>query len=122
MGPIDKVYRAFFMAYLKPAISLEEQIMRLKANGLQFNDEAKAKHHLRYIGYFRLRGYFSSIAIDPTDWKQGFRPDVGFEYLLDIYNVDRELRLLTAHMLERFEVAIRALLVEHFCGHLGPVW
>ncbi len=110
------------MHYSKQAISVEAQVAHLIARGMRVADPAQAAQHLRYVGYFRLRGYFSSLVVDPLDWSLGFRPGTDFELLLALYNMDRDLRLLFMHLLERFEVAVRTLLVQHFCPELGAAW
>ena len=110
------------MPYTKPAITISDQLERLTRRGLHVEDTRRATHHLRYVSYFRLRGYFAQLSKDPQDWRSGFREGATFEDLLDLYNVDREIRLFATHMLERLEVGLRALLIQHFCDGLGPVW
>ncbi len=122
-GPADaNLPGLFLMPYSKPAIAIDDQLARLRRKGMIIQDEALARHYLCYISYFRLRGYFKSLAEDADNWKNGFKPGITFEQLINLYNVDREIRLLLSHMLERFEVALRTLLVEQFCDRLGPVW
>lgn len=45
------------MKYKKTAISISEQIERLKHRGLNIEDEDKASHYLGNISYYRLRAY-----------------------------------------------------------------
>ena len=45
------------MKYIKPPLSISEQISKLKKRGLLFRDEAKAAHYLSNISYYRLRAY-----------------------------------------------------------------
>ena len=45
------------MKYKKTAISISEQIERLKQRGLNIEDEDKASHYLGNISYYRLRAY-----------------------------------------------------------------
>lgn len=51
------------MKYTKPALSITDQISKLKQRGLKFNDEQKAAHYLANISYYRLRAF-------PNDWKK----------------------------------------------------
>jgi len=43
------------MLYSKPAVSITDQITKLKARGLAFGDDAFAIHCLSNISYYRLR-------------------------------------------------------------------
>ena len=43
---------------MKKAYTIDQQIARLKANGMAFDDEEKAKEILLDVGYYRL-GFYS---------------------------------------------------------------
>ena len=43
--------------YQKPQISVEDQIILLKSEGLTFINEAKANHLLQNISLFRFKSY-----------------------------------------------------------------
>jgi hypothetical protein len=45
------------MKFTKPATSIDDQIALLKSRGLVIADEQRAKHYLRFVGYYRLAGY-----------------------------------------------------------------
>lgn len=45
------------MKFTKPATDLDAQIALLRSRGMIISDEARAKHYLRFIGYYRLSGY-----------------------------------------------------------------
>jgi len=47
--------------YCKPALTLDEQIDLLAARGLTVSDRDKARHYPRYVGYYRLSGYFLTL-------------------------------------------------------------
>jgi abortive infection bacteriophage resistance protein len=47
--------------YCKPALTLDDQIDLPTARGLTVPDRDKARHYLRYIGYYRLSGYFLTL-------------------------------------------------------------
>ena len=44
--------------YCKPTLGLDAQIDLLISRGLEIPDRDKARHYLRFIGYYRLSGYY----------------------------------------------------------------
>lgn len=109
--------------YCKPALTLDEQIDLLTSRGLIIPDRDKARHYLRYIGYYRLSGYFltfqqNSPEVKPHTFKEG----ITFRDILDIYILDRELRLLVMDAIERIEVAFRACISNTMSENHGPHW
>jgi len=109
--------------YCKPALSLDAQIDLLISRGLEITDRDKARHYLRYIGYYRLTGYFLTFQRKTSDSDlHSFRAGVTFRDILDIYILDRELRLLIMDAVERIEVAFRASLSNVMSETHGPHW
>jgi abortive infection bacteriophage resistance protein len=109
--------------FCKPALTIDEQLDLLISRGLIIPDHDKARHYLRYIGYYRLSGYFLTFqqkasGLAPHTFKDG----VTFKDALDIYIFDRELRLLVMDAIERIEVAFRACLSNTMSQHHGPHW
>ncbi len=45
---------------MKKAYTIDQQITRLKSNGMTFDDEEKAKEILLDVGYYRL-GFYSIL-------------------------------------------------------------
>lgn len=45
------------MNYQKHALTIDEQIIKLKNRGLKFEDDEKAKNYLSNISYYILRAY-----------------------------------------------------------------
>ncbi len=43
--------------YTKPPLSLEDQVKLLVSRGMTIPDHERAKHYLKFIGYYRLSGY-----------------------------------------------------------------
>lgn len=109
------------MKYPKPALSIPDQIAKLKKRGLQFVDEKTAEHHLRYIGYYRLSAY-ALFFQDAKLAGKPFRPNTTFEQILELYNFDRKLRLLALDAIERVEVALRSTLNNEMSLSYGPHW
>jgi abortive infection bacteriophage resistance protein len=109
--------------YCKPALSLDAQIDLLISRGLEIPDRDKARHYLRYIGYYRLSGYYLTFQQKtPGANHHTFKKGVTFGDILDIYIMDRELRLLVMDAIERIEVAFRACLSNVMSEKHGPHW
>lgn len=92
-------------SYSKPALTLDEQVEQLRSRGMQIRDEAKARHYLGYINYYRLGAYWLPFELDHESHQ--FRQGTEFDEVLNRYVFDRELRLLLIDAIERVEVAIR---------------
>lgn len=109
--------------FVKPALSLDEQINLLLERGLVIKDEPRARHYLKYIGYYRLSGY--SLIFQKSGSVAGphaFKDGVTFDDILDCYIFDRELRLLVMDAIERIEVAVRTVISNTMSERHGPHW
>lgn len=94
--------------YIKPALSVDQQLEQLRRRGMVVGDPEVARHYLAHINYYRLRAYWLPDEIpaeQPGD--HAFKPGTQFETVLDLYAFDRKLRLLTMDAIERFEVSLR---------------
>lgn len=111
------------MKFKKPAINSNAQIALLRSRGLVVPDEDKAKHYLKYIGYYRLAGYALPFQVNHNqDGSHQFLTNASFEDVLDLYIFDRKLRLLVTDELERIEVAFRSELSQTMSEAFGPHW
>lgn len=109
------------LRYDKPALSLHALVERLSERGLEIPDPERATRYLRHIGYFRLSTY--TIPFQQGQPDHLFRDGAAFDDVLDIYVLDRALRLLVMDALERVEVAVRAALTDHMSTtHEDPHW
>lgn len=107
----------------KPALPIEEQIALLKKRGLIIKDEQKAENALRYIGYYHLSAYMLPFQMaDQTDHHHFFLNKTSFDEILNIYDFDRNLRLLVMDAVERIEVAIKAALINEMSSPYDPHW
>lgn len=104
----------------KPHKTIEEQIELLKSRGMEFRDEVQAQHFLRYISYYRLKGYWWDAQIDFVN--HCFKEETYFEDILDRYTFDRRLRLILMDGIERIEVSLRTQLIYHVSQYHGPLW
>jgi abortive infection bacteriophage resistance protein len=109
--------------YRKPALTLDEQLDLLASRGLIIPDQEKARHYLRYVGYYRLAGYSLPFQQQPNNLEpHTFKEGVTFKDVLDAYIFDRELRLLVMDAIERIEVAFRACISNTMSESHGPHW
>ena len=111
------------MKFTKPAISLDDQIALLRCRGLTIADEERARHYLRFVGYYRLAGYALPYQVNyNADGSHRFLDGVSFEDILDLYVFDRKLRLAVMDAVERIEVAFRAQFSQTMSELHGPHW
>lgn len=111
------------VSFTKPALSLEKQINLLVQRGMTIPDQAKAEHYLRYIGYYRLSGYWHPFQFPAgTAHPDNFRPGTDFQTILNIYIFDRRLRVLLMDAIERIEVSARAVISNTMSEAYGPHW
>jgi abortive infection bacteriophage resistance protein len=108
------------MPFEKPTTTVTEQIFLLQQRGLVINDPALAEHYLTHVGYYRLAGYWQFLQNDPVN--HTFIPGVAFENIVELYNFDRELRLLLTDAIERIEVSLRSLIVNSMSPAYSPNW
>lgn len=109
------------MKYSKPALSISNQIARLKQRGLSFKDENKAAHYLFNISYYRLRAYTYPYQ-DNKDPNHPFIRQIYFEDIIDLYVFDRRLRLVIFNAIEKIEIAFRTKIIYEFSLYYGSHW
>jgi len=95
--------------FVKPTLTLDDQIAHLKAKGMVFADENWAKQQLQHISYYRLSAYwlpfeYPKAAQTPTHC---FRPGTSFETVAALHEFDCKLRRLVSEAIEAFEIALR---------------
>lgn len=111
------------MKFEKPAKTPDEHIELLQARGLDVPDVDRAKHYLKFIGYYRLSAYCKPyLILYQDDQDHSFKPGTGFDQILELYIFDRRLRLHILDAIERVEVAVRARMNDTMCLALGPHW
>ncbi len=111
------------MPFTKPAIDIDAQIALLRARGLTIANESRARHYLRFIGYYRLSGYALVFQVNyNADGSHRFHPGANFDDILDLYIFDRKLRLVVLDALERIEVAFRVALSHEMSISHGTHW
>jgi abortive infection bacteriophage resistance protein len=93
--------------YAKPALTYQQQIGRLRANGMLIRDEAEAEYWLRHVSYYRLSAYWLYFEHPKGSDGPRFKPGTTFEAVTALYDFDRILRRLTMRGTEHVEVALR---------------
>ncbi|KQG97393.1 hypothetical protein APC57_02175 [Acinetobacter baumannii] len=109
--------------YSKKPNSINDLITKITNRGLDCSNHALTEQSLKYIGYYRLRGYFypfykmdiSQRKATPIEPKS-FVPNVKLENILDLYEFDRKLRLIILEEIQKVEVALRTCLSEYMCN------
>jgi abortive infection bacteriophage resistance protein len=95
----------------------KEQVDILKSRGLIINDENKVYNFLKQNNYYRFAGYFRFFQVDANNKKDDFKETSTFDEILQIYTLDKQLRLLLVEGLENFEIMYKSRLaysLSHF--------
>ena len=88
------------MNYNKPAITIQDQIAKLKSRGLVISDDDKATSYLSNISFYRLRAYTFPFQ-DNTDPNHPFIQKISFEEIINLYVFDRQFRLFVLDAIEK---------------------
>ena len=104
--------------YTNKALSIDDQIARLKEYGLIIDDEAEAHKYLSIISYFRLASYWRPMEKSLHQ----FKPNSRFGNALSLYYFDKELRALIFSAIQSIEIALRTKVIHSFSMEYGPFW
>ena len=99
---------------LKPFLTVEEQLALLKSRGLIIEDDDAALSCLHQLNYYRLSGYTLTLRRGNKFYK-----DITFSDVMQIYNFDRELKMLLLQWLEDVEISLRTH-IGYVLGSIGP--
>lgn len=120
---VSHVYRPALTktTFSKPAQTPEQLLSKLRAHGLVVpaDDESKALAYLRYVGAYRLKGYWFHLLNPAT---KTFPEGWTFQELADRCELDRELRAATIEAIDRLEVAIRSVMANYLSLKHSPHW
>lgn len=111
------------MPYEKPYLSVDEQLDLLSDRGCDIGDREEAAELLNRVGYYRLSGYWypfrkSTVSNGEKVALDEFIEGTTLAKVAEVYDFDRQLRLLTLDAIERIEVAVR-FQVGHTLGQRG---
>ena len=93
-------------SFIKPVISISQQVQQLKDRGLEVPDAELAERYLMSIGYYRLCAYCFPFELNKE--LHTFREGTSVNDVLSIYTFDRKLRCLFIEAIERIEIHLRA--------------
>lgn len=110
------------MKYTKPPLTFDEQVALLKSRGLVIADDAKAKHRLSHLNYYRLRAYWMEMeGPKGPNGEHSFSDGEDLERAYTLYLFDRSLRLLVMDAIEQIEVSVRTQWAYHLAiRHNNP--
>lgn len=94
----------------KPFKTIDEQIEVLRSKGLIIDNEEFAAHALYELNYYRLSGYTLTLRKNDIFYK-----GITFDDVMQIYNFDKELKVILLKYLEDIEVSLRT----HIAYELG---
>ncbi|KQO64525.1 Abi family protein [Curtobacterium sp. Leaf261] len=110
------------MEYVKPWLSIQDQVDGLARRGLDVGDAGAAGVLLREVGYYRLTGYLypfreSEPVLDDRGRERvrvldSYKSRTHLDDARDLIDFDRDLRLLVLEGVERIEVALRTQLAS----------
>lgn len=109
------------MKYNKPAVSIPNQIIKLKQRGLRIDDDSLAERYLSNISFYRLRAYTYPYQ-DNKNPDHPFIKKVSFNDIIELYTFDRKLRLLIFDAVEKIEIALRTQIIYQWALSHGSHW
>lgn len=109
------------VTFTKSATTPEQLLAKWKSQGLVVpaSEEAQALAYLRYVGGYRLKGYWFHL-IDSNP--KCFPPGYTFTQIADRCELDRELRAATIEAIDRLEVAVRCVMANYLSLKHSPHW
>jgi abortive infection bacteriophage resistance protein len=102
---------------IKPPITFDAQLDKLKARGCIVTDEAFARMKLEQINYYRFTAYFLPfLQADGT-----YKPGTTFDGVYRVYEFDRKLRGLILSAVEEIELMLRTQLSYYHAHKYGTL-
>jgi len=107
--------------YRKPALTYEAQLDRLLDRGMKVENREDALMALASISYYRLSAYWYPFRVRDSSGRVASKIQAGtkFEEVLQLYEYDRQLRLLVLNAIERIEVAVRTQITYYMSHEYG---
>lgn len=102
--------------YTKTALNTAALVAHMQGKGLQITDAQELADVLERLGYYRLLVYMRPF----QDHAKRFGAGVSVKDVLELYEFDRQLRLLCMDAIERIEVRLRAAIVNKIAVKYGP--
>lgn len=99
------------MNYLNLPLDTHDLVCLLKARGLAFSNELKAKKQLLSVDYFKLAVYLRVFEADIISHK--YVSGATFDHVLELYAFDRELHALIFRAMQDVEIALRSRMIHN---------
>lgn len=114
--------RFTIISRMKPFLRVEQQIEKLRANGLTLTgeDADAARQLLLDHNYYRLSGYFRYFQVNPLAGDNRFTSQTTFGKVRRAYELDQELAEHLRRGLATFEVVFRSRLAYQMAESSGP--
>lgn len=94
------------MPQLKPALTYDQQIDRLKnVHNLSISDDAAAFEILKKVNYYRLSAY--GLGLSQKDDKEKYIDGISLEHIYRLYEFDSIFRNILIHVIEQLEIQLR---------------
>lgn len=103
--------------FAKPPLTLEQQLAQLQERGMSVPDRDRARHALAHLNYYRLCAYW--LPLEAEHESHTFVDGASFDRVLELYDFDRQLRLLVMDAIERVEVSVRSRVAYHLSHAAG---
>lgn len=109
------------MEYLKPHLSIAQQVELLTKHGLVADADLLASR-LKSVGYYRFSAYLHPFRMRDHEGRlmEHYVPDTTLEKVWEYYLFDRKLRFLMMDAIERIEVALRSHISFHHTAGQSP--
>jgi len=107
----------FFMKQIKPFLSFNDQIERLRTHGCNIEDSSFAQVVLSRINYYRFSAYLLPFKKKDGEYREG----TSFNTVFSIYEFDRKLRIILFATVARIEVFMRAQFAHYHAEQYGPL-
>ena len=100
--------------------TIEQQIEKLKVQGLTISDESYAKKLLNYYGYSNLiKSYREPYIIHTIDGKKIYRSGVTFNQIASLHELDRNIRNAVMASMHDLEEHIKELSADVIAASFG---
>ena len=93
-------------------LTVDERVADLRARGLSIDDEFNARVLLERVGHYRLKQYWYPLLDSSVQGRRPFKPGHSFQDVIDLYQMDRELRWLFGGPLETIELNLRSAITS----------
>lgn len=108
---------------MKPFLTIDQQIDKLRARGLVIPDAdlPDARRLLADHNYYRLSGYFRYFQDDPQAGQNHFEQGTDLAKVREVYEFDQRLSTVLRNGLAEFEIVFRSRLAHLMAQSSGPI-